>query len=102
MITMYSLILFSLLPLIRAEIVAPGIDRTISAGAKSRTVNYLYGDEDMVIVNEVVDEMEKLDELKPRVNLNEELPALPAEDVKCLMSVDKYCSKDMSEMKSKL
>ncbi|KAG6454389.1 hypothetical protein O3G_MSEX008696 [Manduca sexta] len=83
----------------KAEMIAPGIDRTYSDGVKSVGFNVVYGDEDLTMINEVVSEVEKSNALKSRVNINEALPPLPAQDVKCLMSVDRYCSRDMRQMK---
>lgn len=83
-----------------AEITFPGIDRTLSDGVKSLGYRVVYGDEDITILNDVVNSLEK-DVLKRKSVINESLKPLPAEDVKCLMSVDRYCSKKMGEMKSK-
>ncbi|CAH4030435.1 unnamed protein product [Pieris brassicae] len=100
---MWSLLPFlSLLRLLSAEITAPGIDRIMSDGVTSVGYNLVYGDEDFQVYNEVVRNEEKMNALKNRFNLNEALPPLPAGDVKCLMSVDRYCSKSMREMKSVL
>lgn len=93
--------LFSVLTLVSAEITSPGIDRTLSDGVKSVRFNVIYGDDDFQVYNEVVKNEEKMDALKSKINLNEAMPPLPPEDVKCLMSVDRYCSKTMREMKSK-
>ncbi|KAJ8717921.1 hypothetical protein PYW07_005851 [Mythimna separata] len=78
----------------------PGIQRELSEGVKSKGYKIVYGDEDLTIINEVVSEVEKGNVLKSRVNLNEAIKPLPAEDVKCLMSVNRYCSKQMGAMKS--
>ncbi|XP_072942698.1 uncharacterized protein [Epargyreus clarus] len=92
----------SLISKVLAEVTAPGIDRTVSDGVKSLGYKVVYGDEDMTVINEVVSDVEKLDGLKSRINLNEAIKPLPAEDVKCLMSVDRYCSREMGKMKSVL
>ncbi|XP_047521446.1 uncharacterized protein LOC125060522 [Pieris napi] len=100
---MWSFLPFlSLLEILSAEITAPGIDRIMSDGVTSVGYNLVYGDEDFQVYNEVVKNEEKMNALKNRFNLNEALPPLPAVDVKCLMSVDRYCSKSMREMKSVL
>lgn len=78
----------------------PGIHRELSEGVQSRGYKIIYGDEDLTMINEVVSEVEKGNVLKNRVNLNEAIKPLPAEDVKCLMSVDRYCSKQMGVLKS--
>nr|WPO56441.1 chemosensory protein [Leucinodes orbonalis] len=88
--------------LIQAETTAPGIDRTLSEGVTSKGFRIVYGDEDMTIINEVVGEMEKNNVLKPKVKLNEAIKPLPATDVKCLMSADKYCTKEMRQTKGVL
>lgn len=87
------------LTLISTEFTVPEIDRTLSDGVTSKGYKMIYGDEDLVMINEVVGEMEKRDVLKAKVKLNEAIKPLPVEDVKCLMSVDKYCSKDMRQVK---
>ncbi|CAH0713342.1 unnamed protein product, partial [Brenthis ino] len=79
---------------------APGIERTVSDGVKSMGYNVIYGDEDFVVINEVVRDSEKAVSWKKKNNLNQVIPPLPVEDVKCLMSVDRYCSKEMGEMKN--
>ncbi|KAF9424856.1 hypothetical protein HW555_000157, partial [Spodoptera exigua] len=80
----------------------PGITREFSEGVQSRGFKVIYGDQDMTIINEVVSEAEKSSMLKKKVNLNEAIKPLPAQDVKCLMSVDRYCSKEMGLIKSVL
>lgn len=95
------LTILSLHSTIVAEMTAPGIDRTVSDGVRSMGYNVVYGDEDLVVINQVVSDAEKLDTMKRNSNLNELIPPLPALDVKCLMSVDRYCTKEMSEIKSK-
>ncbi|KAJ8717273.1 hypothetical protein PYW08_005672 [Mythimna loreyi] len=80
----------------------PGIQREFSKGVQSKGYKIVYGDEDLTIINQVVSEVEKGNVLKNRVNLNEAIKPLPAQDVKCLMSVDRYCSKKMGAMKSVL
>ncbi|XP_047997151.1 uncharacterized protein LOC125234793 [Leguminivora glycinivorella] len=81
-----------------AEPTAGGIDRTMSDGVTSLGYNVLYGDEDFTILNTVVDEVEKKAQ-KAKIRLNELIQPLPVRDVKCLMSADHYCSKDMKETK---
>ncbi|XP_045501650.1 uncharacterized protein LOC123698882 [Colias croceus] len=102
MLTKIIPVLTVLFPIIRCELTAPGIDRTVSDGVKSVGFNIVYGDEDMQVINEVVSNEEKIDALKSKINLNEALPPLPYEDVKCLMSVDRYCSKSMRAIKNVL
>lgn len=80
---------------------APGIDRTVSDGVRSMGYNVIYGDEDMMVINEVVRDSDKYVSWKSKTDLNQSIPPLSAVDVKCLMSVDRYCSKEMAEMKSK-
>lgn len=82
------------------EPTAPGIDRVVSEGVNSLGYRVVYGDEDLTIINEVVDDVEKR-ALKSKVRLNDAIEPLPAMDVKCLMSADNYCSKAMKETKSK-
>lgn len=84
-----------------SEMTAPGIDRHVSDGVKSLGYRVVYGDEDMTIINEVVQDMEKTDIIKKQNGFKEAIPVLPVEDVKCLMSVEKHCSKEMAHMKSK-
>ncbi|XP_026763292.1 uncharacterized protein LOC113521835 [Galleria mellonella] len=95
-------ILISIFGVAFAETTAPGIDRKMSEGIVSRGYKVVYGDEDMEIINEVVTDMEKSDNLKNKIDVNESIPPLPAQDVKCLMSVDRYCSKDMGQIKGVL
>ncbi|XP_028030537.1 uncharacterized protein LOC114243296 [Bombyx mandarina] len=85
-----------------SEITAPGIDRSYSDGVKSVGYSVVYGDEDMTIINQAVSDAEKSSMLKSRVNLNEAIAPLPSQDVKCLMSVDRYCSKEMLQTKGLL
>uniref|UniRef100_A0AAU6R4I7 Chemosensory protein 9-like protein n=1 Tax=Antheraea pernyi TaxID=7119 RepID=A0AAU6R4I7_ANTPE len=98
---MWVNIIFSLtiLGVSLTEMTAPGIERTLSDGVKSVGFNVIYGDEDLTLINEVVSEVEKSTALKSKINLNEAIPPLPAQDVKCLMSVDRHCSKDMGKLK---
>nr|UDM59702.1 putative chemosensory protein 9 [Corcyra cephalonica] len=84
------------------ETTVPGIDRILSDGVKSRGYSVIYGDEDLTVINEVVTDLEKSDNLKNKIDINESIPPLPAQDVKCLMSVDRYCSKDMGQIKGVL
>ncbi|KAM3963229.1 uncharacterized protein ACR2FA_002592 [Aphomia sociella] len=84
------------------ETTVPGIDRILCDGVKSRGYNVVYGDEDLTIINEVVTDMEKSNSLKNKIDVNQYIPPLPAQDVKCLMSVDRYCSKDMGQIKGVL
>ncbi|XP_059060876.1 uncharacterized protein LOC131853838 [Achroia grisella] len=95
-------ILTSISTVVFTEITVPGIDRRMGDGIVSRGYKVVYGDEDISIINEIVTDMEKSDNLKSKVDVNESLPPLPAEDVKCLMSVDRYCSKDMGVIKGVL
>jgi hypothetical protein len=97
-----KLIFVSVISLVASETTVPGIHRTFTDGIQSRGFKIVYGDEDMAILNEVVGEMEKNDILQKRINLQEAIQPLPAEDVKCLMSVDRYCSKTMKETKGKV
>nr|XP_026494898.1 uncharacterized protein LOC113399854 [Vanessa tameamea] len=87
---------------ITADMIASGMDRTLSDGVTSMGYNVVYGDEDLFVINQVISNAEKSDMLKKKTNLNEAIAPLPAEDVKCLMSVDRYCSKAMGEIKSVL
>nr|QEV81554.1 chemosensory protein 12 [Grapholita molesta] len=82
-----------------AEPTIAGIDRTMSDGVRSMGYNVMYGDEDFTVLNSVIDEVERKAS-KAKINLNELIQPLPAMDVKCLMSADHYCSKDMKETKS--
>nr|XP_021190479.2 uncharacterized protein LOC110376351 [Helicoverpa armigera] len=85
------------------EEVVGGIKREVSEGVQSMGYKLIYGDEDMTIINQVVTDAEKSDMVKKnKVNLNEAIKPLAPEDVKCLMSVDRYCSKKMGAMKSVL
>ncbi|XP_032519672.2 uncharacterized protein LOC116771806 [Danaus plexippus] len=93
-------LMFATLSVINTEMVVPGIDRTMSEGVTSVGYKVVYGDEDLDVINEVVSDSEKLETFKKNSELNKLLPPLPSIDVKCLMSVDRYCSKDMGEMKS--
>ncbi|XP_063366724.1 uncharacterized protein LOC134655204 [Cydia amplana] len=98
---MLSEIFLSLLALrlTSAEPTAGGIDRAMSEGVTSMGYNVMYGDEDFTVLNSVVDEVEKKAS-NAKIRLNELIQPLPARDVKCLMSADHYCSKDMKETKS--
>uniref|UniRef100_A0A2A4J1R5 Chemosensory protein n=1 Tax=Heliothis virescens TaxID=7102 RepID=A0A2A4J1R5_HELVI len=81
----------------------PTIEREVSDGVQSMGYKLIYGDEDMTVINQVVTDAEKSSMIKKnRVNLNEAIKPLAPEDVKCLMSVDRYCSKKMGAMKSVL
>ncbi|XP_041984615.1 uncharacterized protein LOC121737124 isoform X2 [Aricia agestis] len=73
------------------------VETTVSDGVRSLGFNVIYGDEDMTVINQVVKEANV--DMRSKVNLDQELPRLPVEDVKCLMSVDRYCSKEMLQMK---
>ncbi|VVC97654.1 unnamed protein product [Leptidea sinapis] len=84
----------------RSEMTAAGIDRYVSEGVQSIGYHVVYGDEDLAVINEVVSTDDKMNALKSKIDLNEAMPPLPAADVKCLMSVDKYCSKPMRETKT--
>lgn len=84
----------------QADITAPGIDRTLSDGVSSMGYNVVYGDEDLTVINQVVADEEKWDAMTKRSDVYRALPPLPAQDVKCLMSVDRYCSKEMGKIKS--
>lgn len=96
---MWSNIIFftSILMITLAEITAPGIDRTMSEGVKSVGYKIVYGDQDLNQLNEVVEDLEK--DVKSKTNLNDALPPLPALDLKCLMSVDRFCSNEMGKIK---
>nr|XP_053615068.1 uncharacterized protein LOC128677927 [Plodia interpunctella] len=76
------------------------ITRSLSDGVKSAGYKVIYGDEDLTVLNEIANEYEKENVLKKDPDLAEALPPLPPEDVKCMMSVDRHCSKDMGEMKA--
>lgn len=93
--------MFALVAVVLAEVTAPGIDRTVTEGVNSMGFRVVYRDEEMTVLNQVVSGMEKEQLKKSKVNLNELVKPLPADDVKCLMSVDRYCSKDMRQVKSK-
>nr|AXF48711.1 chemosensory protein CSP14 [Lobesia botrana] len=75
-----------------------GIDRTMSEGMTSMGYNVIYGDEDLTMFNAVQDQVEKR-AMNAKIRLNELIQPLPVIDVKCLMSADHYCSKEMKEMK---
>lgn len=77
-----------------------GIQRIVSSNVKSVDYKLVYGNEDMSVINEVVNDVEKHSGLN-KVHLNDVIQPLPAQDVKCLMSVDRYCSKEMGDLKSK-
>ncbi|XP_050352488.1 uncharacterized protein LOC126774881 isoform X1 [Nymphalis io] len=87
---------------ITADMTASGIDRTVSDGVTSIGYNVVYGDDDLFVINQVISDSEKSDILRKKTDLNQSIAPLPAEDVKCLMSVDRYCSKTMLEIKSVL
>ncbi|XP_026729846.1 uncharacterized protein LOC113495357 [Trichoplusia ni] len=82
--------------------VAPGLHREVSNEAQSLGFKVIYGDEDLTVINQVVSEAEKNDALKSKYRVNEAIKPLPAVDVKCLMSVDRYCTKEMGALKSVL
>ncbi|CAH0590237.1 unnamed protein product [Chrysodeixis includens] len=82
--------------------VVPGLHREVSQEAQSVGFKVIYGDEDLNIINQVVSDAEKNDALKSKHRINEAIKPLPAVDVKCLMSVDRYCTKEMGAMKSVL
>ncbi|KPJ05748.1 hypothetical protein RR46_02270 [Papilio xuthus] len=82
-----------------SEITIGGIERTMSPGVKSMGYKIIYGEDDIAEVNEVVKKKEKLDMLKSKVNINEAVPPLQPQDVKCLMSTDNHCTKNMYEIK---
>lgn len=83
--------------------VAPGLDRSISNGVKSVANHYevIYGDKNMKIINEIVQEIEKVQLHKER-DVFDSIDPLPREDVKCLMSADKYCTDNMRKMKGNM
>ncbi|XP_039759372.1 uncharacterized protein LOC120633264 isoform X1 [Pararge aegeria] len=85
-----------------ADMIAPGIDRSLPDGGTSMGYNVVYGDEDLTVINQVVGNEEKWNSVMKSSDVYRALPPLPAQDVKCLMSVDRYCSKDMGKMKSVL
>lgn len=80
---------------------APLITREVSDGVRSLGYRVVYGDKDMSTINKVVDYIEKSNLVKSKKLLNNAIPVMPAEDVKCLMSVDQHCSKEMMKMKRK-
>lgn len=84
---------------VSSEVTIGGIDRTMSPGVKSMGYKIIYGEDDIAEVNEVVKKKEKLDVLKSKVNINEAVPPLQPQDVKCLMSTDNHCTKNMYEIK---
>ncbi|CAK1584491.1 unnamed protein product [Parnassius mnemosyne] len=94
--------ILTLISIVVTEVTVPGIDRTMSEGVRSLGYKIVYGDEDMMDINEVIKDTEKIDGLKSKINLNEAIPPLPAQDVKCLMSTDNHCTKDMYEIKGVL
>ncbi|KAJ2948464.1 hypothetical protein O0L34_g7713 [Tuta absoluta] len=99
---MWSLLIgLSAVAIAQSENIA-GLDRQMSDGVVSLGYKVLYADEDYTIVNEVVSKEDKRQALKHKEKLKDTIKPLPSEDVKCLMSVDKYCSKSMGEMKSVL
>lgn len=91
---------YSILSIANGLISEPQIDRQYSDNVKSDGYTLMYGDEDMMVVNQVVQEYEKSELLKSNADPKTTIQPLPAMDVKCLMSVDSYCSKDMFEVKS--
>ncbi|XP_075981047.1 uncharacterized protein LOC142979770 [Anticarsia gemmatalis] len=92
--------ILSLTSLVLGDQSPPGFHRTMSDGVKSISQKVVYGDEDMTIINEVVSDVEKKEAIKKLINPNEVIVPLPAQDVKCLMSVDRYCTREMGVMKS--
>ncbi|CAG5049120.1 unnamed protein product [Parnassius apollo] len=95
-------IILAFIGIVISEVTVPGIDRTMSEGVRSLGYKIVYGDEDMMEINEVIKDTEKFDGLKSKINLNEAMPPLPAQDVKCLMSTDNHCTKDMYVIKGVL
>ncbi|XP_045777513.1 ejaculatory bulb-specific protein 3-like [Maniola jurtina] len=83
-----------------ADVTTPGTDRTVSDGVTSIGSNVVHGDEALTVVNQVVGEEEKWNAMTKSADVYLALPPLPAQDVKCLISVDRYCSKDMGKMKN--
>lgn len=81
----------------------PLFERSVGDGVNTWDLGrrVVYGDEDITVINEVITDMEKNSGLKSKFALKEQLKPLDPQDVKCLMSVDKYCSKEMGQMKSK-
>lgn len=94
-----NVILLTVVTIACTETTVPGISRTFSQGVTSMGYKIIYGDEDITAFNEVVSDAEK-NVLKPRQNAMYGIDPLKAEDVKCLMSVDRYCSDEMGEVKS--
>lgn len=76
-----------------------GIHRFVSDGVKSMGYKIVYDDEDMALINEVVNDVEENSALKKKKHLNEAIEPLPAQDVKCLTSLDRHCSKEMGDIK---
>ncbi|XP_063830600.1 uncharacterized protein LOC135079900 [Ostrinia nubilalis] len=95
-------ILATFVSIVITEMGPPGIERSFSDGVTSRGYRVVYGDEDLTVINEVVGNMEKNDILKAKASLNEAIQPLPAGDVKCLMSADRYCSVEMRKVKAVL
>ncbi|KAI5643029.1 insect pheromone-binding family, a10/OS-D domain-containing protein [Phthorimaea operculella] len=95
------LIGLSVVTIARSENIG-GWDRQMSDGVTSLGYKVLYADEDYTIVNEVVSKEDKRQALKHKEKLKDTIKPLPSEDLKCLISVDKHCSKSMGEMKSVL
>ncbi|XP_049877087.1 uncharacterized protein LOC126374472 [Pectinophora gossypiella] len=79
----------------------PSFHTEYSDGVRSLGYEVIYGNEDLTVINEVVRSVEKKPIIK-RDDVKNTIHPLPADDVKCLMSVDRYCSKDMMQMKSVL
>lgn len=98
---MWSIIvtLLTVVTIACTETTVPGISRTFSEGVSSMGYKIIYGDEDLTAFNEVVSDAEK-NVLKPRHSSMTGIDPLKAQDVKCLMSVDRYCSEEMGEVKS--
>lgn len=90
----------SILSIVFGQIKEPTIDRRFSDNVRSEGYKVMYGDQELTVVNQVVQEYEKSELLKSKVDPEKTIQPLPAMDVKCLMSVDSYCSKDMLEIKS--
>ncbi|CAH0764479.1 unnamed protein product [Diatraea saccharalis] len=97
-----TVILMTVLTFAASEETIPGIHREMSEQVESKGYKIVYGDEDLTVLNEVVSDLEKNNPLQEKMNLHEAIRPLPAEDVKCLMSVDRYCSSEMRQVKGVL
>ncbi|XP_068620597.1 uncharacterized protein [Battus philenor] len=93
------LVISFLFKTIFSEVTIGGIDRTMSEGVKSLGYKIIYGQDDIEEINEVIKDTERMKSLKSKVNINEAAPPLPPQDVKCLMSTDNYCTRDMFKTK---